>query len=93
MAASSNIAVTIPGPRAALLGWRGQTLAFLRDPVTFMSTLYREYGQVAAWLQGNPGWMFGFGPEYNQQVLSDSARFLAVPIAPLGRHPTRRWRG
>jgi len=84
MVASSNIAVDIPGPRAALLGWRGQTLAFLRDPVAFMSALYREYGPVAAWLQGNPGWMFGFGPEYNQQVLSDSARFLAVPIAPLG---------
>ena len=74
MASQSNIAGMVPGPRASLLGWRGQTLAFLRDPVAFMSALHRAHGPVAAWLAGNAGWMFGFGPEYNQQVLSDTLR-------------------
>src|SRR5581483_8684689 len=83
MAVQSKTAGIVPGPRASLLGWRGQTLAFLRDPVAFMSALYRDHGHVAAWLAGNAGWMFGFGPEYNQQVLSDATRFLTVPIAPL----------
>ena len=87
MAIHPDKTLTVPGPRPGLLGWRGQTLAFLRDPVTFMSALYREHGPVAACLKGNPGWMFGFGPEYNQLVLSDAARFLAVPIAPAGTPP------
>jgi cytochrome P450 len=84
MAATSSAAAVVPGPRAPLLGWRGQAVRFLRDPIAFMQALERDYGRVAAAVGGRPLWMFGFGPEYNQLVLSDAARFLAVPIAPLG---------
>jgi cytochrome P450 len=87
MPATPHIAGDVPGPRPALLGWRGQIVTFLRDPVAFMSALYREHGPVASWLSGNPTWMFGFGPAYNQQVLSDSARYLSVPIAPQATPP------
>lgn len=87
MAATTSPPTAIPGPRAPLLGWRGQAIRFLRDPVTFMQALYREHGRVAASVAGRPLWMFGFGAEHNQLVLSDAARFHSVPIAPLGTPP------
>lgn len=76
----------VPGPRA-LLGWRGQALAFLRDPIAFMAALRREYGDFASVQRGYQWWMFAFGPAYNQQILSDAALFHSVPIAPLATPP------
>ena len=87
MAATTSPTTAVPGPRAPLLGWRGQAIRFLRDPVAFMQALYREHGRVAASAAGRPLWMFGFGAPYNQLVLSDAARFHSVPIAPLGTPP------
>lgn len=73
----------LPGPpKPALLGWRAQSLKFLRDPIAFMRMLYRDYGRLAAWMDGNPWWVFGFGPEYNHRVLSDPVLFYTVPGAP-----------
>ncbi|HNP74001.1 MAG TPA: cytochrome P450 [Kouleothrix sp.] len=76
----------VPGPRAPL-GWRGQALAFLRDPIAFMALLRRQYGELASVQEGYQWWMFAFGPAYNQQVLSDAALFHSVAIAPLTTPP------
>ncbi len=54
----------VPGPRAPL-GWRGQALAFLRDPIAFMALLRRQYGELASVQEGYQWWMFAFGPAYN----------------------------
>jgi cytochrome P450 len=87
MAITSSTAAVVPGPHAPLFGWRGQVFRFLSDPVGFMQALYRDHGRIAASVQGRSLWMFGFGAEYNQQVLSDAARFLSVPLAPVGTPP------
>jgi cytochrome P450 len=79
-------AATAPGPPAPF-GWRGQSIAFLRDSIGFMARLYQRYGLVASWMAGNPWWLFAFGPEHNHQVLSDPARFNSAPIAPPGAPP------
>lgn len=84
MTATASTTTAIPGPPDSLLGWRGQAIRFLRDPVAFVQMLYANHGRVAALRAGKPGWVFGFGPEQNQQVLSDAAHFLSVPIAPMG---------
>lgn len=86
MTRSTNVAAPVPGPRA-LLGWNGRALAFLRDPIALMRALHRDHGRVAALLQGYPWWLFAFGPEYNQQVLSNAALFHSTPIAPLATPP------
>jgi cytochrome P450 len=87
MTATPSPATSVPGPRAPVLGWRGQAIRFLHDPITFMQALYREHGRLAAWVAGNPMWMFAFGPAYNQLVLADPARFYNTPIAPLATPP------
>ena len=86
MATSTNLAAPVPGPRS-MLGWNGRALAFLRDPIELMRALQRDYGQVAALLGGYPWWLFAFGPELNQQVLSNAALFHSTPIAPLATPP------
>lgn len=84
--AVTSLSPTIPGPYAPL-GWRGQALAFLRDPIALMSALRRDYGNLAAILHDYPWWLFAFGPAYNQHVLSDAALFHSTPIAPLTTPP------
>lgn len=76
----------IPGPRSPL-GWNAGRLAFLRDPIACMRMLHGRYGPIAAAAEGYPWWAFAFGPEHNQQVLSDAALFYSVPIAPLETPP------
>ncbi|HVG00624.1 MAG TPA: cytochrome P450 [Chloroflexia bacterium] len=66
----------VPGPRALpLLGWRGNMLALLRDPINYMLWLNRTYGDVVALPRGEHRFVFVFSPEYNRQVLSDQMLF------------------
>src|SRR5262245_1613661 len=45
---------TVSGPRPMfLLGWRGNMVSFLRDPVTYMMRLYREHGGFARFVEGD----------------------------------------
>lgn len=86
MASTQPIAAAIPGPRSPF-GWRGQALAFLRDPIGLMVALRREYGDTSSVLRGYPWWMFAFGPAYNQLILSDAALYHSTPIAPVATPP------
>src|SRR4051794_7180592 len=66
----------IPGPRPKpLLGWRGNMLPLLRDPIHYMEHLQRTYGEVVSLAEGSARYVFVFSPEYNHQVLNDKAHY------------------
>ncbi len=54
---------------------QGSLLDFPKDPIKCMRALYERHGELAALQDGNQKLVFVFGPEWNQVVLSDSARF------------------
>ena len=64
----------IPGPLPTRwFGSQGNLIAFLRDPVGYLRRLYSEYGEIAAVVKGTRGMIFAFGPQFNQQILSNPA--------------------
>jgi cytochrome P450 len=80
----------VSGPRPVpLLGWRGNMVLFLRDPVAYMTRLYREHGGVAAFVDGgndnlifsrrdvprSPRTYFCFSPEANYDLLTKTDVF------------------
>lgn len=72
----------LPGPRRRpFLGWRGNLLAFYRDPITFVQRGYQAYGEFFALAADPPQVVFALGPSANAQVLADPARF-ASPFLP-----------
>ena len=54
---------------------QGNLLDFPSDPIRCMQGLYARHGELAALEDGSQKLVFVFGPEWNQIVLSDSARF------------------
>ncbi len=82
---------TMPGPRAMpALGWRGNAIWFNLDTLAHLRQLYRTYGKIVALAQGSDRFVFAFGPEYNQQLLSQPDLFhttdaTSLPI-PLPRN-------
>lgn len=54
---------------------QGNLLDFPRDPIRCMRALHEKHGDLAALQDGSQKLVFVFGPEWNQVVLSDSARF------------------
>jgi len=76
------LAITpIPGPPAMpLVGWRGNLLRFGADPLGYVCRLHRSYGELVAFIQDRPGWMFAFGPEYNHLLLSNPDLFYSKPF-------------
>ncbi|USK33163.1 cytochrome P450 [Bacillus sp. F19] len=76
---------SIPGPRS-LFGWKINMLRFYRNPFTYSRWLHDTYGNIVALGQGKkPSYVFAFGPEFNQQILTDpdlfqiSSSLLNVP--------------
>jgi cytochrome P450 len=75
----------IPGPgRSRLLGARANVFRFFSDPVAYMRTLHRQYGEIAAVVAGTKGAVFAFGPRYNEQVLGNPNTFLSTGITMSG---------
>jgi hypothetical protein len=71
----------VPGPRTVpLAGWRGNAVAFLRDPIAAMRRLQGEYGDVAALARGSNEFIFFFDPEVSRQVFSDPSRFYNTDV-------------
>jgi cytochrome P450 len=61
---------------------RGRLMDFSDNPFTCMRRLYRTHGSIAALEEQGQRLVFIFGPQYNQQVLSDArlfhSRFFAI---------------
>lgn len=65
----------IPGPRS-ILGWRMNMLRFFRNPFTYSRWLYETYGKTVAMGQGDkPSYVFAFGPDLNEQILTNPDLF------------------
>ncbi|HEX8358984.1 MAG TPA: cytochrome P450 [Longimicrobium sp.] len=68
--------LAIPGPRPLpLVGWRGNLLAFMRDPPAHLHRMWREHGEIAAVARGSADYLFVFSPELNRRVLGEPALF------------------
>jgi hypothetical protein len=68
----------VPGPQPVrLLGSQGN---FLRDPVGYMRGLHDNYGDVATLVKGSRGMIFAFGPQFNQQILSNPTTFSCTSL-------------
>ena len=61
---------------------QGRLMDFSDNPCTCMRRLYRTHGNIAALEEQGQRLVFIFGPQYNQQVLSDArtfhSRFFAI---------------
>ncbi|MFO7563398.1 MAG: cytochrome P450 [Enhygromyxa sp.] len=67
---------SIPGPRRIpFLGSTGTLLRFFRDPIKCMLNLHDAYGEIAAVSGGDSSLVCAFGPDCNQQVLSDPSTY------------------
>src|SRR5262245_9546811 len=67
----------VPGPHPLpILGKRGRTLLFYRDPIAYHRHVYTTYGTLAAFVQGGAK-LLAYGPEYNRQVLTQTDVFHA----------------
>jgi hypothetical protein len=76
MATSTAPQRTLPGPSALpLLGSGANMLKLFRDPCTYSRWLHDTYGDVVAMAQGDPAYVFAFGPALNFQLLSQPALF------------------
>lgn len=76
---------TIPGPRALpLLGWRANLLPLYRHSFTYLRWLHDRYGDVVALAQGDPSYVFAFGPALNLRLLANPDLF-EVSAGPLHR--------
>jgi cytochrome P450 len=71
----------LPGPRAIpLLGARGNFIAFLRNPISYMSRLHETYGKIVSIARGTSEYVFLFAPEYNRLVLSNTSLFFNLDL-------------
>jgi cytochrome P450 len=58
-----------------VLGVYGNFIAFIFNSISYMRHLYQDYGEIASLARGTSKYVFVFGPQYNQQVLSDTVLF------------------
>jgi len=66
-----------------VLGPRLSMIRFFSNPIGILHTLYREYGSIASLSRGDLSFVCAFGPEYNQQILSNAKAFYNFAELPL----------
>lgn len=68
------------GPRRMpVVGLNVEAMRWSRDPVGYLTKLYRTYGLICAWESDRPRRVFAFAPEHNQRVLSNPDLFHVTP--------------
>src|SRR5690242_8940367 len=79
-------------PPMPILGWRGNMVQFLVDPIAYMMRLYREHGGLASFTAGengnliftrpglprSPRTYFAFSPEANYDLLTNTDVFVSA---------------
>ncbi|MBK8261233.1 MAG: cytochrome P450 [Nannocystis sp.] len=80
--------VDLPGPPARpLVGWRGNLVDLMRDPLAALYRVHACCGELGGLTEGNGAMVFAFGPEHNRALSTDVDRmvpFLALFPAPEG---------
>ncbi|HEV7746379.1 MAG TPA: cytochrome P450 [Pyrinomonadaceae bacterium] len=74
-----------PAPKP-LLGYFPEQLKFGRDPLGYLTNVYRDYGGVSAWGGNKPSFVFSFLPNLNELVC-DADQFDWAQ-KPMGHSPT-----
>src|SRR4051812_21069755 len=80
--------IPVRGPKAPpLLGPAAGLLRFFTDPVGRMLAMHRDFGDIAAVVDGNAALVCAFGAEHNRAIISQPALFehlseVPVPIPP-----------
>src|SRR3954454_25336798 len=70
MAARVYVKRTLPGPASMpILGWRGNALAFGRDPISTLQAAYRDYGPISTLADHGPPVVFVLGPDATAGLL------------------------
>src|SRR5262245_50521218 len=64
------------------LGSQTSLFKFFGDPISTMLSVNETCGRVGAVIRGDTSVVCAFGPEYNQQILSDTASFCNVAEVP-----------
>jgi hypothetical protein len=86
--------VDLPGPPARpLVGWRGDLIDFMRDPLAALYRVHACCGELGGLTEGNGAMVFAFGPEHNRALSTDVDRmvpFLALFPAPRGQRAVER---
>jgi hypothetical protein len=73
----------IPGLRGLPLRNRQlNLLRFLLNPINNLNTIHERFGLFGAMQKDDPSLVFAFGPDYNQQVLSDPQHFYNFSTLP-----------
>lgn len=73
----------VPGPRPArLLGWRGNAIAFYRDPLGHVRRLHESYDEVAGLAYADPAFVFALGPTAHRQLLEQPLLFASAQALP-----------
>jgi cytochrome P450 len=62
-------------PPTPLLGFRGNLLQLMRDPLEYLLHVWRRYGNFAAVTAGDPSFVCAFGAEHNRTLLSNDELF------------------
>ena len=76
----------IPGPKQhPILGWRGNVIKVMIDPLVTLQRLRDEFGDVVTPVGGgitpeSVGTVFVFGSELNRQVLTDAETFESTAL-------------
>ncbi len=83
----------IPGPPLdPVYGFLGNHAHFLRDPVSYLTRVYRDYGRIAALARGAPSILFAFGPDYNRLLLTHTDVFHSTGLTVPGPFSTAQRR-
>jgi cytochrome P450 len=57
------------------VGYRGNLLELMHNPIRYLRAVWRRYGNFAAVCANDPNFVCAFGPEYNRVLLSKDALF------------------
>lgn len=81
----------LDGPPASALGWRGNLVRFILDPIGYMAPLAERYGSVVSFVRGgggpvfireaDRGLVFAFGPACFQAVTTQMSVFHSMRVA------------
>ena len=77
---TSAVPLHMPGPRPLLvLGWRGNVVRFLHDPIRYL-THARRYGDLVGFADGFADMVLTFHPTYTRLLLTDPDLFYSNPF-------------
>jgi len=93
MATQTTLSASLPGSSSEPAhGVRSHYAKFLRDPVGFLTRVYREHGDIVILPQDHSCMAFAFGPDHNRFILSNPDVFHSTGLTVAGASGTAQRR-